>query len=78
MPPSAWQNQRAIFANSSQKVSADGNCASRGNDLMPQMPSTRAMQDCMRPALLHFLQQLTDFDNDLYSAPFRLRSHFVH
>ncbi len=35
------------------------------------------MQDGVRPALLHFLQQLTDFQcgrrNDLDTAPFRLR-----
>ncbi len=39
--------------------------------------SARAMQDGVRLALLHFLQQLTDFQcgrrNDLDTAPFRLR-----
>ncbi len=40
------------------------------------------MQDGVRLALLHFLQQLTDFQrgrrNDLDTAPFRLRQDFVH
>ena len=40
-------------------------------------PSARAMQDGVRLALLHFLQQLTDFHcgrrNDLDTASFRLR-----
>jgi len=40
-------------------------------------PSARAMQDGVRLALLHFLQQLTDFQcgrrNDLDTAPSRLR-----
>jgi hypothetical protein len=39
--------------------------------------SARAMQDGVYLALLHFLQQLTDFQcgrrNDLDPAPFRLR-----
>jgi hypothetical protein len=43
----------------------------------PNPRSARAMQDGVRLALLHFLQQLTDFQcgcrNDLDTAPFRLR-----
>src|SRR5215468_3239306 len=45
-------------------------------------PSARAMQDGVRLALLHFLQQLTDFlcrcRNDLDTAQFRLHQDFVH
>ena len=44
---------------------------------LPNPRSARAMQDGVRLALLHFLQQLTDFQcgrrNDLDTAPFRLR-----
>jgi hypothetical protein len=40
------------------------------------------MQDSVGLALLHVLQQLTDFQcgrrNDLDTAPFRLRHYFVH
>jgi len=40
------------------------------------------MQDGVRLALLHFLQQLTGFQcgrrNDFDTAPFRLRQNFVH
>jgi hypothetical protein len=43
----------------------------------PNPRSTRAMQDGVCLALLHFFQQLTDFQcgrsNDLDTAPFRLR-----
>ena len=43
----------------------------------PNSRSARAMQDGVRLALLHFLQQLTDFRcgrrNDLDTAPFPLR-----
>jgi hypothetical protein len=44
---------------------------------LPSRRSARAMQDGVGLALLHFLQQLTDFQcgcrNDLDTAPFRLR-----
>jgi hypothetical protein len=44
---------------------------------LPNPRSARAMQDGVRLALLHFLQQLTDFQcgcrNDLDTAPFRFR-----
>jgi hypothetical protein len=47
------------------------------DDGLPNPRSARAMQDGVRLALLHFLQQLTDFQcgrrNDLDTAPFRLR-----
>ena len=47
------------------------------DDGLPNPRSARAMQDGVRLALLHFLQQLTDFRcgrrNDLDTAPFRLR-----
>ena len=43
---------------------------------LPNPRSARAMQNGVRLALLHFLQQLTDFQcgrrNDLDTAPFRL------
>src|SRR6266496_1231246 len=49
---------------------------------VPNPQSARAMQDGVRLALLHFLQQLTDFQcgrrNDLDTTPFRLRQDFVH
>ena len=42
----------------------------------PKSRSARAMQDCVRLALLHFLEQLTGFQcrrcKDLDTAPFRL------
>jgi hypothetical protein len=42
-----------------------------------QLPSARGMQDSVRLAFLHFLQQLTGFQcgrrNDFDTAPFRLR-----
>src|SRR5204863_9579635 len=48
----------------------------------PNPRLARAMQDGVRLALLHFLQQLTGFQrgrrNDLDTAPFGLRSDFVH
>src|SRR6266496_2985439 len=51
-------------------------------DFRPNPRSACAMQDGVRLALLHFLQQLTDFQcgrrNDLDTAPFRLRQDFVH
>jgi hypothetical protein len=44
---------------------------------LPNPRSARAMKDGVRLALLHFLQQLTDFQcgrrNDLDTAAFRLR-----
>jgi hypothetical protein len=47
-----------------------------------QLRSARAMQNGVRLALLHFLEQLTDFRcgrrNDLDTAPFPLRYYFVH
>jgi hypothetical protein len=47
------------------------------DDGLPNPRSARAMQDGVRLALLHFLQQLTDFRcgrrNDLDTAPFGLR-----
>jgi hypothetical protein len=43
---------------------------------LPNPRSARAMQDGVRLTLLHFLQQLTDFQcgrrNDLDTPPFRL------
>src|SRR6266487_6835747 len=48
----------------------------------PNPHSARAMQDGVRLALLHFLQQLTNFQrgcrDDLDAAAFRLRYDFVH
>jgi hypothetical protein len=44
---------------------------------LPNPRSARAMQDGVRLAFLHFLQQMTDVQcgrrNDLDTAPFRLR-----
>src|SRR5512132_2993554 len=51
-----------------------------GAGLQPR--SAGAMQDRVGLALLHFLQQLTDFQcgcgSELDTAPFRLRHDFVH